>query len=125
MIEIVEYSEADREAVREICFQTGFLGGTLDGIIDNKDLFLDLATHYFLDVKKDFILTAKDSGKVVGYLFVTPEKQKFKASSTKYYIFRVLIDVFRFRLFSKKEYKYYIRRCCSMIIDRYLIRFVR
>jgi len=109
MAEIVEYSQSDREAVREICFRTGFLGKSLAGIIDYKDLFVDLATHYFLDARKSCIFVAKDSGRVIGYGVIIDDVKEYKISSTKYYIYRVFLDVVRFRLFRKKEFLYYTR----------------
>ncbi len=106
-MEVVKYSEADRAAVRDICFRTGFLGATLEGIVNNKDLFIDLSTHYFLDVMESGVFIAREDGRVAGYLFVADEKA-FGRFSRKYYIRRVAADVLRLRIFNKKDFKFYV-----------------
>ena len=109
MIGIREYSSGDIEAVRQICSETGFLGNSIENIIDYKDLFIDLDINYFLNDKNTCIYVATDREKVVGYVILTPDIMRYKKLSTKYYIYRVFLDVIRFRLFRKKEYMYYVR----------------
>jgi ribosomal protein S18 acetylase RimI-like enzyme len=109
MIEICEYNDNYREDIRRICFQTGFHGKSLEEIIDYKDLFIDLSTHYFLDAGTSHIYVAKDGQKIVGYVMVIPDTKKYKRSSFIYYIYRVFLDVVRLRLFGKKERDFYVR----------------
>jgi ribosomal protein S18 acetylase RimI-like enzyme len=109
MIEIREYRGGDRDAVRQICSDTGFLGNSIKKIIDYTDLFIDLDTNFFLNDKNTCIYVATDNEKVVGYVLLTPDVKRYKKLSTKYYMYRVFLDVIRFRLFRKKEYMYYVR----------------
>lgn len=107
MIEITNYTPADRNGIRKICFDTGFLGGPLTRIVDNKEFFLDLGTHYFLDVDTTGLIVAKDGNEVAGYLFIEEDKTRHDRALIKYYILRILAEIPRFWNFSTRDVKYY------------------
>ncbi len=109
MVEIAKFTDADRDAVRDICFRTGFLGRSMEGIIDYGDLFLDLSLNYFFTYGGDCRVVAREDEKTVGYVLVATDKNDYYAYNRSYYIKRAVSDVAAFRLFRKKELKYYAR----------------
>jgi len=64
------YQPADREAVRRICADTGFMGNPVDAIFTDRSIFADFFTRYYTDYEPDCALVTEDvaSGEVVGYL---------------------------------------------------------
>jgi ribosomal protein S18 acetylase RimI-like enzyme len=64
------YRPTDREAVRRICADTGFMGKPIDLIFTDRETFADFFTRYYTDYEPDAALVAEDadSGAVVGYL---------------------------------------------------------
>jgi hypothetical protein len=67
-ITIRKYRESDREEVRRICCDTGFLGEPIEGIFQDRELFADLFTNVYLDYEPDWSLVAESEGRVAGYL---------------------------------------------------------
>jgi hypothetical protein len=65
---IRRYQESDREAVRWLCCETGFLGRPIDPIYRDRELFADLITNPYLDHEPEWALIAESDGQVVGYL---------------------------------------------------------
>src|SRR4051812_15889577 len=43
------YRESDREAVRTLCCDTGFLGDPIDPVYEDRELFADFLTTYYTD----------------------------------------------------------------------------
>jgi len=62
------YQPADREAVRDLCCRTGFLGKPIDPVFEDRELFADFLTDYYLTCEPDsaFVITVGDALK--GYL---------------------------------------------------------
>ena len=62
------YQPADREVVRDLCCQTGFLGKPIDPVFEDRELFADFLTDYYLTCEPDsaFVVTIEDA--VKGYL---------------------------------------------------------
>ncbi|HZC36218.1 MAG TPA: hypothetical protein VE242_11420, partial [Chthoniobacterales bacterium] len=62
------YTSSDCAAVRQICCQTGFLGQPIDQVFEDRELFADFFTDYYLRFEPDaaFVLTV--DGSVRGFL---------------------------------------------------------
>jgi len=62
------YQPADRGAIRDLCCQTGFLGKPIDPVFEDRELFADFLTDYYLTCEPDsaFVVTIDDV--VKGYL---------------------------------------------------------
>jgi len=43
------YRRLDREAVRKLCCDTGFLGEPIDPVYEDRELFADFLTTYYTD----------------------------------------------------------------------------
>jgi hypothetical protein len=65
---IRRYQESDREVVRRICCETGFLGRPIDSIYRDRELFADLICNPYLDYEPEWTLVAEADGRVIGYL---------------------------------------------------------
>jgi RimJ/RimL family protein N-acetyltransferase len=64
------YRPADRDAVRQICADTGFMGKPVDEIFSDRSIFADFFTRYYTDYEPECALVTEDAdtGQVVGYL---------------------------------------------------------
>jgi hypothetical protein len=62
------YQPSDRHAVRDLCCRTGFLGNPIDPVFEDRELFADFLTDYYLTCEPDsaFVVTIDDE--VKGYL---------------------------------------------------------
>ena len=67
-IAVRPYSPTDWTAVRQLCCETGFLGGPVDPLFRDRELFADLFTKPYLQYEPDWALVAEVNGHVVGYL---------------------------------------------------------
>jgi hypothetical protein len=67
-LHIRRFRDADRETVRRICCETGFLGNPIDPIYCDRELFADLVTAPYLDHEPEWTLVAVAGDRVVGYL---------------------------------------------------------
>ena len=67
-LKIRPYSPSDRQSVRDICCDTGFMGNPIDPIYVDRDAFADFFTRYYTDVEPESALVAEDEGRIVGYL---------------------------------------------------------
>jgi hypothetical protein len=74
---IRKYRAADREAVRKICCDTGFLGKPVDAIFQDRELFADFLTAYYTDVEPESSVVLEVGGEVHGYILGSrfPKKQ--------------------------------------------------
>src|SRR6476469_7338034 len=66
--EIRKFQPGDRARVRELCCETGFLGNAIDPVFEDRELFADFLTDYYLKHEPDsaFVLTKGES--LQGYL---------------------------------------------------------
>ncbi|MGD9896322.1 MAG: GNAT family acetyltransferase [Candidatus Methylacidiphilaceae bacterium] len=62
------YRPGDREGVRRVCADTGFLGSPIDQVFEDRDLFADYLTSYYTDKEPESTLVCEAEGTVVGYL---------------------------------------------------------
>lgn len=62
------YTPADRDAIRQICCETGFSGKPVDPLFSDREVFADFFTRYYTDWEPESTLVVEDQGKVVGYL---------------------------------------------------------
>ncbi len=67
-LKIRPYAPTDRQAVRDICCDTGFMGKPIDPIFVDRDAFADFFTRYYTDLEPENALVVEADGKVVGYL---------------------------------------------------------
>lgn len=77
------YRQSDRESVRRICCDTGFLGQPIDNIFRDRELFADLFTAPYLICEPQWAFVAEADNRVVGYLLgsVSPLFAQFQMRS--------------------------------------------
>lgn len=67
-VEIRSYVPADRDAVRRLCCDTGFLGGPIDPVFEDREMFADYLTRYYTDCEPESAFVVTVNGEVRGYL---------------------------------------------------------
>ena len=65
---IRSYRRSDREAVRQLCCQTGFLGEPIDPVYEDRELFADFLTTYYTDQEPESSFVLEIDGEIRGYL---------------------------------------------------------
>jgi ribosomal protein S18 acetylase RimI-like enzyme len=65
---IRHYRTEDRGAVRSICCDTGFLGNPVDPVFEDRELFADFLTGYYLDAEPESAVVLEEAGVVRGYI---------------------------------------------------------
>jgi len=62
------YEPRDREAVRRLCCETGFLGKAIDPVFEDREIFADYLTRYYTDIEPESSFVLEQDGVVKGYL---------------------------------------------------------
>lgn len=77
-LEIRAYQPCDRDAVRKLCCNTGFLGQPIDPVFEDREIFADYLTEYYTDVEPESSFVVIHDGIVKGYLLgsMSPLKQQ-------------------------------------------------
>ena len=65
---IRRYEHRDRESVRFLCCETGFLGKAIDPVFEDRELFADYLTRYYTDIEPESSFVLEYEGMVKGYL---------------------------------------------------------
>ncbi len=67
-VTIRRFEPADRDAVRELCCDTGFLGQPIDPVFEDRELFADYLTAYYTDWEPESSFVILVNGRLRGYL---------------------------------------------------------
>jgi ribosomal protein S18 acetylase RimI-like enzyme len=62
------YRPEDRETLRAICADTGFLGKPIDPVFEDRELFADYLTSYYTDAEPESCFVCEFAGTVQGYV---------------------------------------------------------
>src|ERR1700730_13812748 len=65
---IRSYRKTDRDAVRRLCCQTGFLGMPIDPVYEDRQLFADFLPTYYPDWEPESSFVVVVDGEIRGYL---------------------------------------------------------
>ncbi|HEX8678889.1 MAG TPA: hypothetical protein VF683_02935 [Chthoniobacterales bacterium] len=65
---IRSFRTSDREAVRRLCCETGFLGAPIDPVYEDRELFADFLTTYYTDHEPESSFVVERDGELHGYL---------------------------------------------------------
>lgn len=65
---IRRYEPRDRETVRWLCCETGFLGKPIDPVFEDREIFADYLTRYYTDIEPESSFVLEQDGAVKGYL---------------------------------------------------------
>ena len=62
------YLPADQAEVRRLCCETGFLGNPIDPVFEDRELFADYLTRYYLECEPEASFVLLVNGELKGYL---------------------------------------------------------
>lgn len=65
---IRRYCPSDREAIRRLCCETGYLGRAIDPVFEDRGLFADYLTSFYTDHEPESAFVLEQGGVVKGYL---------------------------------------------------------
>jgi GNAT superfamily N-acetyltransferase len=65
---IRNYRASDRDIVRKLCCETGFIGNPIDPVFEDRQLFADFLTGYYTDWEPESAFVLEVGGEVRGYL---------------------------------------------------------
>ncbi|HEY1477977.1 MAG TPA: hypothetical protein VGF37_09865 [Chthoniobacterales bacterium] len=66
--QVRNYHQSDHESVRALCCETGFLGNPIDPVFEDRELFADFLTEYYLKHEPDSAFVVIKDNVVKGYL---------------------------------------------------------
>jgi len=77
--QVRNYQPSDRDSVRALCCETGFLGNPIDPVFEDRELFADFLTDYYLKHEPDSAFVVIKDGALKGYLLGSrhPLKHQF------------------------------------------------
>jgi GNAT superfamily N-acetyltransferase len=107
-IQIVRYEERHREAVRDICLRTGFLGEDLRPRLAHHALFLDLATQFYLEAACDGVFVAEMGGAVAGYIFTVVDAKAASNYDRFFFPRRILRELPQAPRMTADDRKFYL-----------------
>lgn len=95
MEEIVvrRYRKEDRSFIRDIAWETAFMGEPASAFFDDREIVADFLTIYFTDYEPDSCLVAESNGKIIGYLIGTKNTDILKKVFLAKIAWRLLIKV--------------------------------
>ena len=113
---IRRYKREDRQAVRDIAWETAFMGESASVFFSDREIFADFLTLYFTDHEPESCFVAESKGHVVGYLIGAEDEARVK----KIFIFKIMPILFikaitRGALLKKKDSKY-LRNCFNSFL---------
>ena len=88
------YRSGDREQVREIAWQTAFLGKPADSFFSGKKFLQDALTCYFTDHEPESCLVAQQEGVVRGYLLGTVDAARMAGVFNRTVALRLALQFF-------------------------------
>src|ERR1700736_431477 len=66
--QVRRYCASDRNSVRALCCDTGFLGNPIDPVFEDRELFADFLTDYYLKHEPDSAFVVIKDNIAKGYL---------------------------------------------------------
>jgi GNAT superfamily N-acetyltransferase len=102
---IRSYRPADREAVRELCCETGFLGEPIDPVYEDRQLFADFLTTYYTDHEPESCFVLEIDGQLGGYLLGSRrplQNQLYSFTQNIILFFRALLRYARYHARSRR-----------------------
>ncbi len=119
-ITIRKYKPEDREHIRKICCDNGFFGNPIENVFEDRELFADFYTSYYINKEPGHIFIAIDKNKVIGYLISSTNKNHF-ISSLPIYITSISKMLFRFiaRKYKQKESYEYVKLALKSVFTSF------
>jgi ribosomal protein S18 acetylase RimI-like enzyme len=85
----------DRSEVRKICADTGYLGGPVDPLFQDRELFADYLTSYFTDHEPESTFIVDQRGQIAGYMMGCRDTRRLRRKEPWQFLRLGLIGGFR------------------------------
>jgi hypothetical protein len=111
--QVRRYQPSDRDAVRAICCETGFLGKAIDPVFEDRELFADFLTEYYLKHEPDSAFVVIKEDRVQGYLLGSHQIQRhhmYSIQQTFGSAGKVLTRYFRYKAASRGYIRWMITK---------------
>jgi len=102
---IRKLNSSDREVVRHLCCETGFLGNPIDPVFEDRELFADYLTRYYTDEEFESTFVLEVAGEVRGYLMGCRDhdrQHRFDRRKNPQLLLKGLCRYFKYNAASKK-----------------------
>ncbi len=105
-LHVRRYQSSDRSIVRQLCCDTGFLGNPIDPVFEDRELFADFLTGYYLRHEPDsaFVLTINDE--VKGYLLGSRRPLKHQIYSLRQNLVLAVKASFRYFYLNRESKRF-------------------
>lgn len=70
-VKIRPYARKDRESVRRICCDTGFMGEKIDSVYRDREIFADIITAPYTEYEPEWAFVAEFKGRIIGYVLAS------------------------------------------------------
>ncbi len=102
------YEPSDRQAVRDLCCDTAFLGEKLDPIFQDRDLFADIMTSYYTDEEPESAFVLTKGGKIKGYLLGACRPEYHRLTRKRLRRYAIMLGKFMWRCphYNRATWKY-------------------
>ena len=103
---IRSYRKTDREAVRKLCCETGFLGSPIYPVYEDAELFADFLTTYYTDKEPESSFVLEVDGEIRGYLLGSrkPLRNQFYSFRQNFRLF--LRTMLRYRRYNQRSRRF-------------------
>jgi hypothetical protein len=102
---IRNFRASDRDAVRNLCCMTGFLGEPIDPVYEDRELFADFLTTYYTDHEPESSFVVEMNGTICGYLLGSRrplQNQLYSFYQNVWLFLRALTRYFRYNKCSRR-----------------------
>ena len=114
---IRKYRPEDREYVRKICCDTGFMGEPMEIYFDDRNLFADFWCNYYTDYEPESCFVAEVDGKVVGYIFGCKDTVRYYKIMARKILPRIFVNILKRKYkIGKKTLKYVLSAILNTLI---------
>ncbi|NBO66531.1 MAG: GNAT family acetyltransferase, partial [Acidobacteria bacterium] len=111
--EIRKYEARDREKIRNLCCDTGFLGNPIDPVFEDRELFADYLTSYYTDREPESSFVLLTNGRISGYLLGSRHpgrQQRYDLIHNAALFLRGMLRYWRYTAASKKYVHWILTR---------------
>lgn len=113
---IRQYRKRDRQYIRDIAWDTAFIGEPASAFFSDKEILADFLTRYFTDYEPESCFVAEANGRVIGYLIGTKDTALLNRIFQFKIIPRLLIKGIINRVFLKKKNLIFFSWCLLSLL---------
>ena len=108
---IRKFRPGDRDTVRRLCCDTGFLGNPIDPVFEDRRLFADFLTGYYTDWEPESAFVIEVDGEVKGYLLGSRQpfrQQVYSIYQNAVLAFKMMWRYWRYRNPASRKFVHWI-----------------